>query len=208
VALRGCLGPIAAVRDACAGLTAPLIADARAALADLEDVRALLDAALVDEPPLTLSDGGVIRETWNEALHAIVSDAAEARRWIAGLEERERTRTGLSSLRVRFNRVFGYGIEVSHAQAARAPDDYVRRQTLTGTERYVTPELKEYEAKALGADERRRRLEYELFEEVRRTVAARACATSASRRSGRRAHDRRGEAPRARGAPGEPGDAE
>jgi DNA mismatch repair protein MutS len=183
VALRGCLGPIAAVRDACAAITAPLIADARAALADLEDVRALLDAALVDEPPLTLSDGGVIRETWNDALHAIVSDAAEARRWIAGLEERERARTGLSSLRVRFNRVFGYGIEVSHAQATRVPEDYVRRQTLTGTERYVTPELKDYEAKVLGAEERRRRLEQELFEDVRARVAARATPLLATARA-------------------------
>jgi DNA mismatch repair protein MutS len=183
VALRGCLGPIAAVRDACAGLAAPLIAEARAALADLEDVRALLEAALVDEPPLTLSDGGVIRETWNDALHAIVSDAAEARRFLAGLEERERARTGLSSLRVRFNRVFGYGIEVSHAQAARVPDDYVRRQTLTGTERYVTPELKDYEAKVLGAEERRRRLEQELFEDVRARVAARATPLLATARA-------------------------
>src|SRR5207245_598223 len=117
VALRGGLAPIDGVRAACAALAAPLVEGARAALADLDDLRALLEAALVDEPPLTLSDGGVIRETWHEALHAIVSDAAEARRWIAGLEERERAKTGLSSLRVRFNRVFGYGIEVSHAQS-------------------------------------------------------------------------------------------
>jgi DNA mismatch repair protein MutS len=75
---------------------------------------------------------------------------------------------------VRYNRVFGYGIEITHAQAARAPDEYVRRQTLTGAERYVTPELKEYEAKVLGAEERRRRLEYELFDELRGHVAARA----------------------------------
>src|SRR5207237_1053336 len=102
------------------------------------------------------------------------SDAAEARRWIAGLEERERARTGISSLRVRFNRVFGYGIEITHAQAAKAPAEYLRRQTLTGAERYVTPELKEYEAKALGADERRRKREYELFDELRGRVAARA----------------------------------
>ena len=183
VALRGCLAPLDAVRAACADLAAPLVAGARAALADLADVRALLEAALVDEPPLTLSDGGVIRETWNDALHAIVSDAAQARRWIAGLEERERARTGLSSLRVRFNRVFGYGIEVSHAQSARVPDDYVRRQTLTGTERYVTPELKDYEAKVLGADERRRRLEQELFEDVRGRVAARSAPLLATARA-------------------------
>jgi DNA mismatch repair protein MutS len=174
VGLRACLAPLEALRQTTAALSAPLLAEARAALADLADLRATLEAALVDEPPTTLQDGGIIRESWNEALQAIVSDAAEARRWIAGLEERERARTGLSSLRVRYNRVFGYGIEITHAQAARAPEEYVRRQTLTGAERYVTPELKEYEAKVLGADERRRRLEYELFDELRGRVAARA----------------------------------
>ena len=183
VALRGSLAPIDAVRAACAGLAAPLLEAARAALADLDDLRALLEAALVDEPPATLSDGGVIRETWNEPLHAIVSDAAQARRWIAGLEERERARTGLSSLRVRFNRVFGYGIEVSHAQSSRVPAEYVRRQTLTGTERYVTPELKDYETKVLGAEERRRRLEQDLFEDVRGRVAARSAPLLATARA-------------------------
>ena len=174
VGLRGCLAPLEALREATASLPVPLLAEARASLAELADLRQILEAALVDEPPTTLQDGGILRETWNEALQALVTDAAEARRWIAGLEERERARTGLSSLRVRYNRVFGYGIEITHAQAARAPAEYVRRQTLTGAERYVTPELKEYEAKVLGADERRRRLEYELFDELRFTVAGRA----------------------------------
>src|SRR2546427_48163 len=174
VGLRACLEPLGRIREACEGIEAPLIAAAASDLADLESLRALLEAALVDEPPLTLHDGGIIRESWNDTLAAIVRDAREARDWIAGLEERERARTGNPSLRVRFNRVFGYGIEITHAHAARVPPEYVRRQTLTGAERYVTGELKEYEAKALGADERRRRLEYELFDEVRRQVAARA----------------------------------
>jgi DNA mismatch repair protein MutS len=174
VGLRACLAPLAEIRRVASAFAAPPLGDALAELAPLDDLRDLLSAALEDEPPLGLHDGGLIRESWHEGLAAIVGDAREARAWIAGLEERERARTGISSLRVRFNRVFGYGIEVTHAQAARVPAEYVRRQTLTGAERYVTPELKEYEAKALGADERRRRLEYELFEEVRRTVAARA----------------------------------
>jgi len=174
VALRGCLAPLDAVRAMAAELQATLLTDAGAAVADLTAVRELLSAALVDEPPATLSDGGVIRESWSEALATLVGDAAEARRFLAGLEERERARTGLSSLRVRFNRVFGYGIEVSHAQSPRVPDDYVRRQTLTGAERYVTAELKEYETKVLGAEERRRRLEQQLFEDVRGRVAAEA----------------------------------
>ncbi|HEY3189385.1 MAG TPA: DNA mismatch repair protein MutS, partial [Solirubrobacteraceae bacterium] len=174
VGLRACLTPLEELRDVCADLAPALLSAARDDLAPLDDVRTLLAEALVDEPPATLHDGRLIRESWSEALRGIVEDAREARAWIAGLEERERARTGISSLRVRFNRVFGYGIEVTHAQTARVPDEYVRRQTLTGAERYVTPELKEYESRVLGADERRRRLEYELFEEVRRRVAARA----------------------------------
>ncbi|PYM20802.1 MAG: DNA mismatch repair protein MutS [Candidatus Rokuibacteriota bacterium] len=174
VGLRGCLAPLEAVREASAKLGVPLLSEAREALADLADLRETLQAALVDEPPATLTDGGIIRAGWSEALDAIVSDATEARRWIAGLEERERARTGISTLRVRFNRVFGYGIEITHAQAAKAPAEYIRRQTLTGAERYVTPELKEYEATALGADERRHKLEYALFDELRGRVAARA----------------------------------
>jgi DNA mismatch repair protein MutS len=174
VGLRGCLAPLQEIRRLAASITAPAIAEAAAELAQLDDLHDFLMSALEDEPPLALHDGGIIRESWHAELGAIVRDAREARAWIAGLEERERARTGISSLRVRFNRVFGYGIEITHAQTGRVPAEYVRRQTLTGAERYVTPELKEYEGKALGADERRRRLEYELFEEVRRRVAARA----------------------------------
>jgi DNA mismatch repair protein MutS len=189
VALRGCLAPLDGVRTACASLpesiggARSLIDAARDEIAPLTDVRTLLADALVDEPPLTLHDGGLIREDWDERLRALIEESREAREWIAGLEERERTRTGLSSLRVRFNRVFGYGIEVSHAQSARVPDEYARRQTLAGAERYVTTELKEYEAKVLGADERRRRLEYELFDEVRRRVAEHAAPLLATARA-------------------------
>jgi DNA mismatch repair protein MutS len=174
VGLRASLEPLEEIRAAVAPLATALLACAREELASLEDLRALLRDALVDEPPLTLHEGGLIRESWSEALAAIGNDAREAREWIAGLEERERTRTGIANLKVRFNRVFGYGIEVTHAQTARVPAEYIRRQTLTGAERYITPELKDYEAKVLGAEERKRRLESELFEDVRRRVAARA----------------------------------
>ncbi len=171
VGLRACLRPLAEARAAVAGLAAPLLAAARDELADLEALRTTLEAALEDDPPTTLHDGGLIREDWDAGLGAVVRDAAEARAWIAGLEGRERARTGIPSLRVRFNRVFGYGIEVTHAHTARVPAEYIRRQTLTGAERYVTEELRTYEGKVLGADERRRRIEYELFERVRRRVA-------------------------------------
>ena len=174
VGLRACLAPLGEIRTACAGLTAPLLAQARTDLGDLDDLGALLTAALTDDPPLARHEGGMIRDGWHEGLAALVREAREAREWIAGLEGRERARTGIPSLRVRFNRVFGYGIEVTHAHTGRVPPEYVRRQTLTGAERYVTEELKGYEGKVLGADERRRQLEYELFEDVRRRVAARA----------------------------------
>jgi DNA mismatch repair protein MutS len=183
VGLRGSLEPIAAVREAMAPVGAALLADARADLADLDALRALLAAALVDEPPLVLHDGGIIRESWSDALRAIVDDAREGRAWISGLEERERARTGIATLRVRYNRVFGYGIEVTRAQAGRVPEEYERRQTLAGAERFVTRELKDYESRVLGADERRRRLEYELFEDVRRRVAGHGPALLATARA-------------------------
>jgi DNA mismatch repair protein MutS len=173
-ALRASLQALVPLRDRASALTAPLLGDAAAQIDPLEALRALLAESLVDEPPLALREGGLIRESWSEALRAVVEDAREAREWIAGLEQRERARTGIAALRVRFNRVFGYGIEVARAQAERVPPEYIRRQTLTTGERYVTEELKAHEATVLGVDERRRRLEYELFEEVRRHVAERA----------------------------------
>ena len=185
VGLRGCLEPLDDVRAACAALPADarLLVAARDDVAPLAEVRALLAEALADEPPITLHDGGLIRESWDERLRTLVHEAREARQWIAGLEEREKARTGISTLRVKFNRVFGYGIEVTNAQTGRVPEEYVRRQTLAGAERYITTELKEYEAKVLGADERRRTLEYELFDDVRRRVAAYAPALLATARA-------------------------
>jgi DNA mismatch repair protein MutS len=109
VGLRACLAPLQDIRRLAASIAVPAVADAAGELAPLDDLRDLLTAALEDEPPLALHDGGLIRESWHAELGAIVRDAREARAWIAGLEERERARTGISSLRVRFNRVFGYG---------------------------------------------------------------------------------------------------
>ncbi len=183
VGLRASLAVLPAVREAVPNASVPCLADALAQINLLTPLRQMLEAALVDDPPLVLHDGGLIREGWSDALLAIVEDAREARAWIAGLEERERVRTGLTGLRVRFNRVFGYGIEVTRAQAERVPEHYVRRQTLTTGERFVTQDLKEYEAKVLGADARQRRLEYELFEEIRRQVARESAALLATARA-------------------------
>jgi len=181
--LRGFLGCLTALRDSLAGLSAPLLATLGEDITSLPALHKLLEDALEDEPPLTLREGGLIRETWSAELGEIRRGAREAREWIASLEKRERERTGITTLRVRFNRVFGYGIEVSHAQAAKVPAEYIRRQTLVGAERYVTAELKEYESRVLGAEERMARLELELFVEIRSAVAAEASALGKTARA-------------------------
>jgi DNA mismatch repair protein MutS len=174
--LRGFLGRLTTLRDTVAGLAAPLLATLGEEIASLPALHKLLEDALEDEPPLVLRDGGLIRETWSAELGEIRRGARDARQWIASLEGRERERTGIPTLRVRFNRVFGYGIEVSHAHASKVPAAYIRRQTLVGAERYVTAELKEYESRVLGAEERMAKLELELFMEIRAAVAAEAPA--------------------------------
>jgi DNA mismatch repair protein MutS len=172
VGLRQALAPLVEIRATVPASGSALLAELAGEIDALEALRQFLDRALVDEPPLTLHDGGLVRPAFSDALAELTTGAREARDWIAALESRERARTGLSSLRVRFNRVFGYGIEVSHAQASRVPPEYVRRQTLTGAERFVTAELKDAETRVLGAEDRIRRLEYDLFEQVRDAVAA------------------------------------
>src|SRR3989304_5645523 len=174
IALRNCLAPRPRLKQVLAGLPAPLLGALAGGMAELQAIAKLLADALEDAPPLGLPEGGLIRESWSQALADPKREAREARQWIAGLEARERERTGIGALRVRFNRVFGYSIEVSNAHLAKVPEDYVRRQTLVGAERFVTPELKEYEAKVLGAEERINRLQGELFEEVRAGVAKEA----------------------------------
>jgi len=174
VGLRASLRALPPLREALAALGAPLCADLAADVAALPELAQLLEEALEDEPPRELREGGLIREAWSADLTELRRAARDAKTWIASLEGHERARTGIASLRVRFNRVFGYSIEVSNAHAAKIPSDYVRRQTLVGAERYVTTELKEYESRALGAEERMAGLEFELFVEVRARVAAQA----------------------------------
>jgi DNA mismatch repair protein MutS len=174
VALREFLGALPGLRADLGSPTAPLLAELAQDIVAPPELATLLADALEDEPPLSLRDGGLIRESWNPALRDLEHSAREARAWIASLEQRERERTGIGTLRVRFNRVFGYAIEIGNAHAAKVPADYIRRQTLVGAERYVTAELKEYEGRVLGAEDRIARLELELFAEVRAEVGRHA----------------------------------
>ena len=136
------------------------------------DVASLIDQAIVPDPPATIGDGGVIRPGFAAELDALHASSQHAREWIAGLERVERERTGIKSLKVGYNKVFGYYIEVSNANRAQAPADYIRKQTLVGAERYITPNLKEYESLVLNAQERMVELESGLFRQVCDQIAA------------------------------------
>ncbi len=136
----------------------------------LADIGEDLAHALVDRPPAQLADGDAIRPTYDPELDDLRDARDGGKRYIAGLQARERERTGIGSLKVGFNKVFGYYLEVTHTHKDRVPADYERRQTLTGAERYVTPELKEYEAKVLGAEERIATREAELVDALRRRI--------------------------------------
>jgi DNA mismatch repair protein MutS len=138
----------------------------------LGDVHQLIQEALSDSPPPSLAEGGVIRDGFDATLDELRQVRDGARDFIAGLQTRERERSGITSLKVGYNRVFGYYLEVSRSNQARVPADYERRQTLANAERFVTPELKAWETKVLGAEERIAELEADLFAELRRQVSA------------------------------------
>ncbi len=138
----------------------------------LSELAGRIDRELVPDPPLGVTEGGLFKDGVHPELDQIRRGALEAKQWIAGLEAKERARTGISNLKVGFNRVFGYYIEVTRGQLKAVPDNYIRKQTLVGAERFVTPELKDMEAKVLGAEERMARLEHGLFLDLREATAA------------------------------------
>ena len=142
-------------------------------LHDFSDLTDHLSLALADEPPANLRDGGIIRDGWSAELDELRSAARGGKDWIARLQEDERKRTGIDSLKIKFNNVFGYFIEITSTHLAKVPDDYTRKQTMANCERYITPGLKEMENKVLGAEERSKKLEAELFIELRGEVVKR-----------------------------------
>ncbi len=138
------------------------------------DVVTLIASAITDDPPASVASGGVIRPGFSAELDGIATAARDAKAWVAGLEARERQRTGIKSLKVGYNKVFGYYIEVTKANLDAVPADYIRKQTLVNAERFITPELKEYEALILNAEERQIEVETRLFKEVCQQVTARS----------------------------------
>ena len=172
VAMLRSLNQVPQVREVLRGFDSSLLEVLAENTDELPDIRELIAQAINDDPPIKLADGDTIREGFSAELDELRSTSRNAKQIIATLEATERTRSGISNLRIRFNGVFGYFIEVSKTNAARVPGEYERRQTLANAERFTTPELREWEKKVLGADERIIQLESELFAGVCRQIAA------------------------------------
>lgn len=179
-ALAGSLHRLPDVVGALAGSSAALLREQVASADPLPALADLLSRALAAEPPQAARDGGIFAPGYDPELDELRLAGAQGRQWLLDLEARERERTGIRSLKVGFNRVFGYYIEVRAANQGQVPDDYRRKQTLAGAERFITPELKELEARVLGADERALRREEALFADLRRRVAGHGAALQAT----------------------------
>lgn len=166
------LPPLAEPRPPEVDAPPPLLAELAARLADCPELVALIGRALVEDPPLALKEGGLIRDGFDPALDELRQAMRGGKEWIARLQRDEIARTGIPSLKVGFNAVFGYYIEVTRTHLDKVPPDYLRKQTIANGERFITPALKEMEARILGAEERAARLEYELFLRVREAALA------------------------------------
>ncbi|RMF48390.1 MAG: DNA mismatch repair protein MutS [Deltaproteobacteria bacterium] len=174
VSLKNSLLQLPGLLDRLAGFEAERLRQLHAGLDPLEDVAGLIDRAIVDDPPFVLREGGLIRDGYNSELDELRLISREGKSWIAGMEQRERERTGIGNLKIRYNKVFGYFIEVTKSHLDKVPEDYERKQTLANAERYITSDLKEYENKVLGAEEKLVEIEYDLFQDIRRQVVSQA----------------------------------
>src|SRR5579871_2325815 len=179
-ALARSLAVIPSLKQRLAPFKAARLSDLTARLDEIAEVREPVLTALSDEPPVNLSDGGAIRPGFDSSLDELRGLSHNSRAYLAQIEQRERTRTGIASLKIRFNNVFGYYIEISKANQHLAPTDYERKQTLVNAERFTTPELKELESKILEADDRILALEKEIFERLRALAASHAARIKAT----------------------------
>ncbi len=170
LALRGTLSLLPALREELIREEMGAVAELVEEINPLTGLERLLSTALREEAPVIITEGNIFCEGYHQELDALIIATREGKDWIAGLEQKERERTGIKSLKVGYNQVFGYYLEVTKANQSLVPEDYIRKQTLANAERFITPELKEYEELILGAEEKRSALEYELFLELRQRV--------------------------------------
>jgi DNA mismatch repair protein MutS len=181
--LKQSLAVVPRIRTVLGEMRAPLMCSLVSQLDDLADVRDAIERAVLDDAPALARDGGVIRDGVDTELDELRTISRSGKQVIAEMEARERVRTGISSLKVRYNRVFGYYIEISKSNLGAVPSDYHRKQTIAGGERFITPALKEYEEKVVGADERILERELEIFEKLRCAVASEAARIQATARA-------------------------
>jgi DNA mismatch repair protein MutS len=169
-AVRNSLELIPAIKNALAGSSDELLSAAGEAMSEFSGTRDIITRGIVDQPPHTLREGGLIRKGFDAEVDELRAMSGNAKDYIASLEAQERQATGISSLKVGYNKVFGYYIEVTKSNLEHVPEHYIRKQTLVGAERFITPELKDYETKVLGAEERLKVLEYEVFLRILESV--------------------------------------
>ena len=136
----------------------------------LEDIYQWIHAAVIDDPPIAVHDGGIIKDGYFEEVDRLRAAKTDGKSWLAQIESSEREKTGIKNLRIKYNKVFGYYLEVTNSYKDLVPDYYTRKQTLTNAERYITPELKELEETILGAEDKLIQLEYELFRRLRERI--------------------------------------
>ncbi len=172
IAFRTSLAMLPAIKTVLSDFSAPVLTAINEALDPLEDLCSLIEHAIVEDPPISVREGGIIREGFDPEADRLRSARMEGKQWIAKLEEEEREKTGIKNLRIRFNRVFGYYLEVTNSYRDLVPDTYTRKQTLANAERFITPELKNLEDTILGSEERLVALEYDLFVRVRDEIAS------------------------------------
>jgi len=170
VALKKTLAQLPDIKEELSAFNVPMLRMINDDISSFEDLHMLIDKAITDEPPLAVTEGGIIRNGYSKELDSIKDSIADAKKWIAELEPREKERTGIKTIKVGYNKVFGYYIDVSKGMTDKVPDDYIRKQTLVNNERYITPELKEKEDLVLTAEARINKLEYEEFRKIRQAA--------------------------------------
>ena len=172
IAFKASLEMLPSIRTLLTELKSPLMQEILEELDPLEDLHTLVEESILEEPPISIRDGNMIRDGYNTDVDKYRTAKTEGKTWLAQIETKERERTGIKNMKIKFNKVFGYYLEVTNSYKDLVPDDYIRKQTLTNAERYITPELKELEDTILGAEEKLTALEYQLFCEVRDQIAS------------------------------------
>ena len=172
IAFRNSLAMLPSIKTVLGDLDAALLQDINDNIDSLEDIYHLIDDSIIEEPPISIRDGGMIKEGFSDTIDSLRSAKTDGKNWLAELEEADRERTGIKNLRIKYNKVFGYYFEVTNSYKDLVPEDYIRKQTLANAERYTTPRLKELEDSILNAEDKLSSLEYDLFCEIREAIAA------------------------------------